>query len=88
VDPTTFDGLASLNIRGRAAVIAAHVERLSPIDVSEIVGGGERVRKARRGFVAEYVRATRFRGSLPPEGPLTSRLQAIASDLLSGVPSP
>lgn len=88
VDPTTFDGLASLDVRGRAAVVAAHVERLSPIDVAEIVDGGGRVRKARRDFVAEYLRATRSRGSLPPQGPLTSRLQAIASGLLSGVPSP
>jgi DNA-directed RNA polymerase specialized sigma24 family protein len=84
VDPATFDALASLDVRGRAAVAAATVEGFAPADVYEIVGSDARVKRARQDYLTAYVAASRTRDTKPPAGALTAKVQATAAPVLSG----
>jgi hypothetical protein len=84
VDAPTFDALASLDARGRAAVVATSVEGFAPADVYEIVGSDERVRAARRAYLTAYLAASQARGTPPPEGELAARIRNAASPVLSG----
>ena len=83
VDPVTFDALASLDVNGRAAVLASGVEALSDADVEEIAGGDERVRRARREYAAAYVAAMQSRGAAPTAGALSNRIRELAAPLVS-----
>ncbi|MGH2462922.1 MAG: hypothetical protein ACRDFZ_04765 [Candidatus Limnocylindria bacterium] len=84
VDPPTYDALASLDVRGRAAVTAATIEGFGPADVHEIVGSDARVRHARRDYLTAYLAASRTRDAKPPAGALTARVNAIAAPVLTG----
>lgn len=84
VDPTTFDALASLNVRARAAVAATSVEGFAAADVFEIVGSDEAVRKARRDFLTAYLAASEARETTPPSGELAARVRAVADPVFSG----
>jgi DNA-directed RNA polymerase specialized sigma24 family protein len=84
VDPATYDALASLEVRGRAAVVATSVEGFAPADVFEIVGSDERVRQARRDFLTAYLAASKTRDVEPPKGELATRVHDAAAPVLSG----
>lgn len=84
VDPPTYDALASLNVRSRAAVVATAVEGFAVADVFEIVGSDERVRHARRDFLTAYLAASQSRDWSPPKGELATRVRAAAGPILSG----
>lgn len=84
VEPAAYDALASLDVRGRAAIAAAVVEGLTAADVHEIVGSDDRVRHARRDYLTAYVAASRTRNAKPPTGRLTTRVNAIAAPVQSG----
>jgi DNA-directed RNA polymerase specialized sigma24 family protein len=84
VDPATYDALASLNVRSRAAVVSTAVEGFAIADVFEIVGSDERVRKARRDFLTAYLAASEARHSTPPPGELTARVRAAAGGIVAG----
>lgn len=83
VDAPTYDALAALDARGRAALAATTVEGFAPADVHEIVGSDERVRAARRGYLTAYLAASQARGAAPPEGELAARVRAAAGPVLS-----
>jgi DNA-directed RNA polymerase specialized sigma24 family protein len=84
VDPATYDALASLDVRARAAVTATSVEGFAPADVFEIVGSDEVVRHARRDFLTAYLAASEARGSAPPSGELAARVKDAAAPVFSG----
>lgn len=84
VDPPTYDALASLTVRSRAAVVATAVEGFAIADVFEIVGSDERVRRARRDFLTAYLAAAQARDLPPPQGQLARRVRAAAGPILSG----
>lgn len=84
VDDATFDALAVLDVRSRAAVVASSVEGFSAADVYEIAGGDGRVRRARRDYLAAYLAATAVRGATPPAGELAARVRATAAPVLPG----
>ena len=84
VEPATYDALASLDVRGRAAIAAAAVEGLTDADVHEIVGSDDRVRRARRDYLTAYVAASGTRNAKPPAGALTARVNATAAPVRSG----
>lgn len=84
VEPAAYDALASLDVRGRAAIAAAVVEGLTAADVHEIVGTDDRVRRARRDYMTAYVAASRRRNARPPTGTLTARVNAIAAPVRAG----
>lgn len=84
VDPPTYDALASLNVRSRAAVVATAVEGFAIADVFEIVGSDERVRRARRDFLTAYLAAAQSRDFTPPQGELATRVRAAAGPIWSG----
>jgi DNA-directed RNA polymerase specialized sigma24 family protein len=84
VDAATYDALASLDVRGRAAVAATAVEGFSPADVFEIVGSDEGVRRARRDFLTAYLASSETREIAPPDGDLASRVKAVAGPVFSG----
>jgi DNA-directed RNA polymerase specialized sigma24 family protein len=84
VDAPTYDALASLDARGRAAVVATTVEGFAPADVHEIVGSDERVRAARRAYLTAYLAASQARDTPPPDGELAARVRAAAAPVLSG----
>jgi len=84
VDPATYDALASLDVQGRAAVVAATVEGFAAADVREVVGNDERVRRARRDYLTAYLAASQTRNTKPAAGPLTARVHAVAAPVLSG----
>jgi DNA-directed RNA polymerase specialized sigma24 family protein len=84
VEPATFDALASLDVRSRAAVIANSVEGFSAADVFEIVGSDERVRRARRDFLTAYLAASEARDTEPPAGDLAARVKAAAAPVFYG----
>lgn len=84
VGPATYDALASLDVRGRAAVAAATVEGFAAADVHEIVGRDERVRRARRDYLTAYLAASRTRNTPPTAGALTARVREAAAPVLSG----
>lgn len=83
VDAPTFDALASLDARGRAAVVATAVEGFAPADVFEIVGSDERVRAARRAYLTAYLAASQARNTTPPDGDLAARVRTAAAPVLS-----
>jgi DNA-directed RNA polymerase specialized sigma24 family protein len=83
VDDPTFDALASLDVRGRAAVVATAVEGFAPADVFEIVGSDERVRTARRDFLTAYLAASETRQTTPPDGELAARVRTAAGPVLA-----
>jgi hypothetical protein len=83
VDAATYDALASLDARGRAAVVATAIEGFAPADVFEIVGSDERVRNARRAYLTAYLAASQARNMPPPEGELARRVRDIAAPVLS-----
>jgi hypothetical protein len=87
VDAPTFDALASLDARGRAAVVATAVEGFAAADVYEIVGSDERVRAARRAYLTAYRAASQARGTPPPEGEMAARVRAAAAPVLSATRS-
>ncbi len=82
--PATYDALASLDVRGRAAVAATAVEGFSPADVFEIVGSDEEVRKARRDFLTAYLASSATRETAPPAGDLASRVKSVAAPVFAG----
>ncbi len=84
VDAATYDALASLDVRGRAAVAATAVEGFSPADVFEIVGSDEEVRKARRDFLTAYLASSATRETAPPAGDLASRVKSVAAPVFAG----
>lgn len=84
VEPAAYDALASLDVRGRAAIAASAVEGLTAADVHEIVGSDDRVRRARRDYLTAYVAASRIRDAKTPAGALTARINAIAAPIRSG----
>ncbi|MEX0629034.1 MAG: hypothetical protein WEE67_11325 [Chloroflexota bacterium] len=84
VDPATYDALASLDVQGRAAVVAATVEGFAAADVYEVTGSDERVRRARRDYLTAYLAASQTRNTKPAAGPLTARVHAAAAQVLSG----
>ena len=84
VDAATYDALASLDVRGRAAVAVTAVEGFSPADVFEIVGSDEAVRHARRDFLTAYLASSETRETAPPVGDLASRVQSVAAPVFSG----
>jgi hypothetical protein len=79
VEPAAYDALASLDVRGRAAIAASAVEGLTAADVHEIVGSDDRVRRARRDYMTAYLAASRTRNARPPTGTLMARVNAIAA---------
>jgi hypothetical protein len=83
VEPAAYDALASLDVRGRAAIAASAVEGLTAADVHEIVGSDDRVRRARRDYLTAYVAASRIRNEKPPAGTLTNRVNATAAPVRS-----
>lgn len=87
VEPATYDALASLDVRARAAVVATSVEGFAPADVFEIAGSDDRVRKARKAYLTAFLAASETRGTTPPFGDLASRVQAAAAPILSGTRS-
>ncbi|HEY7452172.1 MAG TPA: hypothetical protein VIA02_06620 [Candidatus Limnocylindria bacterium] len=84
VEAPTFDALASLDVRSRAAIVATSVEGFSPADVYEIVGSDERVRKARREYLTAYLASSETRQADPPSGELSARVRATAAPILPG----
>jgi hypothetical protein len=83
VDAPTYDALASLDARGRAAVVATTVEGFAPADAYEIVGSDERIRAARRAYLTAYLAASQARGTPPPDGDLAARVREAAAPVLS-----
>jgi hypothetical protein len=84
VDAATYDALASLDVRGRAAMAVTAVEGFSPADVFEIVGSDEAVRHARRDFLTAYLASSEARDTAPPAGDLASRVKSVAAPVFSG----
>jgi hypothetical protein len=84
VDAATYDALASLDARGRAAVAVTAVEGFSPADVFEIVGSDEAVRNARRDFLTAYLASSETREISPPTGDLASRVKSVAAPVFAG----
>jgi DNA-directed RNA polymerase specialized sigma24 family protein len=84
VDAATYDALASLDVRGRAAMAVTAVEGFSPADVFEIVGSDEAVRHARRDFLTAYLASSETRDTAPPAGDLASRVKSVAAPVFSG----
>jgi hypothetical protein len=84
VDAPTFDALASLDVRSRAAIVATSVEGFSPADVFEIVHSDERVRRARREYLTAYLASSETRQADPPAGDLAARVRATAAPVLPG----
>jgi hypothetical protein len=87
VDAPTYDALASLNARGRAAIVATAVEGFAPADVYEIVGSDAKVRAARRAYLAAYLAAAETRDVAPPDGELAARIRDAAAPVLPGAPT-
>jgi hypothetical protein len=83
VDAATYDALASLDARSRAAVVATAVEGFAAADVFEIVGSDERVRGARQAYLTAYLAASIARNTPPPEGELARRVLDAAGPVLS-----
>lgn len=84
VEPATYDALASLDVRGRAALVATAVEGFSAADVFEIVGSDDRVRNARRDYLTAYLAASESRETIEPSGELAARVDAAAAPILAG----
>lgn len=95
VTDAAFDGLAGMDLRERAAFVAADVERLDPIDVEAImrVGAGTARRLVDRGRRRYLAAAAAHAGREPmaggatsdaPPGGLTRRIEALAEAALGG----
>lgn len=75
-------GLTALSTRERAAVIAASIERLEPLDVATIVGrDGGRLESLLRRARTRYLEAAAVvpPDSAFPRGPITQRVRASAT---------
>jgi DNA-directed RNA polymerase specialized sigma24 family protein len=83
IDPAVVDGLAALDARERAALIAADVELLDPRDVETVAGRqGERLERllvrARRRYLAGYAAAP-IGADADADGTLVRRIRAVAA---------
>lgn len=86
VGDTALAGLTALSTRARAAVIAASIERLDPLDVATIVGrDGARLEAFLRKARARYLdgAAAAPADTSPVPGPTTQRVRASAARALS-----
>ena len=83
VDPPAYDALAAIDARARAAVAVTSVEHFPSADVVEIVGSEDRVRHARKDYLAAYLASAQARLTEPPGGELAARVSAISEPILA-----
>lgn len=82
IDEAVAAGLAAVNVRERAALVAAHIERLGLPDVAIIVGRDDRrlsdlLARARASYLRAY--ATTASDAQSVAGPTVDRVRAIAA---------
>jgi len=85
VSAAALAGLAALDVRGRAALIATHIERLDRRDVATIVSqDGERLdRLVQRALGRYFAGHGAAPDDSPPSGPIANRVRATAARLLA-----
>ena len=85
VSSAALAGLAALDVRGRAALIATHIERLDRRDVATIVGqDGERLDRLVRRAIERYLDGHRaVPDDAPPSGPIAERVRAASARVLA-----
>ena len=81
-----IDGLASLTVRERAALVAADIEGLDPRDVEVVIGKGARdlerlLHRARQRYMRAH--AASPVADAPARGPLATRIQDVAERALA-----
>jgi hypothetical protein len=85
-DEASIAGLAALDTRGRAAIVASSVERLDPRDVAAIVGvRGARLDRLLRRVAVRYAAAVlKAQGGVPADGgPIIDRVRSVAMRALA-----
>lgn len=80
VTSAAFVGLAALTPHERAALVAAELEHLDPLDVATVVGveDGRLARLVARARRRYAIAAAGAEAELPAEGPLGTRVHALA----------
>ena len=91
-DSPTFEGLAALSARARAALVASAVERFDPIDVETILGSsGSATRKAVSRARARYLEVMGRQpaaGTKFMTGTLSKRVREVVDRALGTTPDP
>jgi hypothetical protein len=85
VSSAALAGLAALDVRGRAAVIATHVERLDRRDVATVVGqDGQRLERLVQRSIERYLAGHgAVTGDTPPSGPIAERVRAASARVMA-----